>query len=359
MPAEVTTSVPAEPPAAAPQDEPPEPLRVGLIYNLKRIVPLHDGTNDDEAEYDSESTVAAIADAIASHGHTVVRIEADRDFFAAISGAKIDVAFNLAEGMHGRARESMVPAVLDALGIPYSGSDAATMVLCLDKALAKLVVSNAGVRTARSQVMRSASEPLREGMQFPLLAKPVAEGSSKGVTSASVVHDEAALRDVVGEMVARYAQGVLVEQYLSGREFTVAVLDAPERRALPAMEVVFTETAGEFPVYSFAHKQAFCDEVRYEVPAKVSDELAAEIASAAIGAFEALGCRDVARIDLRMGADGQVYFIECNPLPGLTPGWSDLCLIAEACGMTYAEVIGQILAPAITRRTAALGQDHQ
>lgn len=163
MPAEVTTPVPAEAPAAAPQDEPPERLRVGLIYNLKRIVPLHDGTNDDEAEYDSESTVSAIGDAIAANGHTLVRIEADRDFFSAISGAKIDVAFNLAEGMHGRARESMVPAVLDALGIPYSGSDAATMVLCLDKALAKLVVSNAGVPTARSQVMRSGGEALRDG----------------------------------------------------------------------------------------------------------------------------------------------------------------------------------------------------
>lgn len=154
-------------------------------------------------------------------------------------------------------------------------------------------------------------------------------------------------------MVARYAQGVLVEEYLVGREFTVAVLDAPHRRALPPMEVVFTPTAGEFPVYSFAYKQTFCDEVRYEVPATVSDELAAEIEAAAIGAFEALGCRDVARIDLRMGADGRVYFIECNPLPGLTPGWSDLCLIAAACGMRYDQVIGQILAPAIDRRTTA------
>jgi D-alanine-D-alanine ligase len=149
-------------------------------------------------------------------------------------------------------------------------------------------------------------------------------------------------------MAARYAQGALVEEFLPGREFTVAILGGPEPTVLPPMEVVFT-TDAKYPVYSFDHKLEPTNEVRYDAPAKVSPELDRELRAVALRSFQALGCRDVARIDLRLDAAGTPRFIECNPLPGLTPGWSDLCLIADAAGIDYRALIARILAPAIER----------
>ena len=160
------------------------------------------------------------------------------------------------------------------------------------------------------------------------------------------MRNETEARELARQMARRYRQGALVEEFLPGREFTVGVLDGPT--VLPPMEVVFTTNA-EHPVYSFDHKLEPTAEVRYEVPAKISPELQREIVSVAERAFVALGCRDVARIDVRLDRDGKVSFIECNPLPGLTPGWSDLCLIAQAVGIDYRSLIARILEPAIRR----------
>lgn len=335
-------------------DEPPQgpALRVGLIYNLKRIKPSLDGAHDEEAEYDSEHTVAAIEGGIRSAGHDVVRIEATPEIFATLPKAGLELAFNMAEGWAGRSREALVPVMLDALGIEFVGSDAATMMLTLDKSLAKAVVRDAGLRTPAWQVLLTGDEPLSPALRFPLIAKPVAEGSSKGVTAASVVHDEAGLRALTRTLCTKYRQGVLVERYLPGREFTVAVLDWPVRRALPILEIAFTDRAPAHPVYEFAHKQQWDDAVRYDVPADIGPDLRARIEALVLAAFAALGCRDVARIDVRLDDDGEPSFIECNPLPGLTPRWSDLCLIAEAAGIEYNALIRAILQPAVARRAA-------
>jgi D-alanine--D-alanine ligase len=343
----------AEPPSVGPEPL-PGPARVGLLYNLKRIRPTLHGENDDEAEFDGEQTIAAVEAAIASFGHEVVRIEADSSVFERLPRAGIDVAFNIAEGLRGRSREALVPAMLEALGVPFCGSDAAAMVLTLDKGLARSVVAAKGIPVPRGQVFRSHRDPLDPALRFPLFCKPVAEGSSKGVSPAGVVHSELELRQVIAPLVERYRQGVLVEEYLPGREFTVAVLESPGRHTLAPMEIVFTEHAGPFPVYAFAHKQAFGDEVRYDVPAKIDMNLRDRIDAVVLGAFDALGCRDVSRIDVRLDADGEPHFIECNPLPGLTPGWSDLCLIADAAGISYNDVIGRILERGLARAGRAL-----
>jgi D-alanine-D-alanine ligase len=325
-------------------------LRVGLVYNIKRVAPKASSEDDDEAEFDSPKTIEAIRAAIRSFGHEVVLVEATGASLGRLSGADVDVVFNVAEGLHGRARESAVPAYLELLDIPYTGSDPTTLALALDKALAKRIVAQAGVPTPRFTVLYTGQEPLPQGMTFPVVVKPNAEGSSKGVFDKSVAHSEAELRVIAAPILERYRQqGVLVEEFLSGREFTVGLLGERDPRVLPPMEIVFTERAGEFPVYTFAHKLDYGDQVRYEAPAKLEPALQAKIEAIAYDAFVALGCQDVARVDVRLNAAGEPNFIECNPLPGLSPGWSDLCLITQSIGMDYTTLIGEILAPVVRR----------
>jgi D-alanine--D-alanine ligase len=323
-------------------------MRVGLAFNLKRRKPERGGHADEEAEYDAPSTVRAIHEAIASWGHEVIDLEADRTFPTAVSAAGVDIVFNVAEGAGGRGREAHVPAVLELLGIPYTGSDPGALVVTLDKALAKAAVREAGVRTPRSIVMTRGDEPWPDGLAFPVIVKPVAEGSSKGVLPASVARTEEEAREIVRPLVARYAQGALVEEFLPGREFTVALLGSPVPTVLAPMEIVFT-AGEELPVYSFDHKLEPTDQIRYDIPARVTPELEHELRDLALRSFLTLGCRDVGRVDLRLDREGRPSFIECNPLPGLTPGWSDLCLIAEPAGLDYRSLVGRILGSAIAR----------
>jgi D-alanine-D-alanine ligase len=324
--------------------------RVGLTFNLKRKVPQHAHDDDSEAEYDSVHTIDALARAIASHGHQVVRLEATADIVRTLPDAKVDVVFNLAEGLRGRSREAHVPALLEMLGVPFSGSDAATMALALDKHLAKAVVGAAGVPVPHGFTMSSGDDLIPLSIVFPVIAKPNTEGSSKGVQPKSVAVDEAQLRAIVSDQVARYQQAVLVEEFLPGREFTVALLGEHDKpRVLPPMEIVFVEPDSAHPVYAFGDKLDWTKKIRYDRPADVDDAMAKQIHDVAIGAWRALNCRDVARFDLRCDKNGNVRFIEVNTLPGITPGWSDLCLIAESAGMTYDALIGEILAPALDR----------
>lgn len=328
-------------------------LHVVLAYNLKRVKPERGGAHDEEAEFDSPSTIDAIARAIEANGHVVTKVEADAGFPATVLALQPDLVFNVAEGSRGRSREAHVPAFLELVGIPYTGSDPSALVTTLDKAVAKSIVRAAGVRTPQAVVMTNGAEPLPPGFLFPAIVKPVAEGSSKGVLPSSVATTEREARSLARRMAARYPEGALVEEYLPGREFTVAIVGEPAL-VLPPMEVIL-QTGEKFPVYSFDHKLEPTDEVRYESPAKVSPELDMALRQLALASFTALGCRDVARVDVRLDAEGRPSFIECNPLPGLTPGWSDLCLIAAPAGIDYEALIGRILAPAIARRREEKG----
>ena len=325
------------------------PLKVGFTFNVKRIKPTAEG-EDREAEYDSPTTLQAIREAIASHGHEVVDLEATAELPMVLASTPVDVVFNIAEGFRGRNRESQVPALLELLDIPYTGSDPATLSLALDKALAKRVVRAAGIDTPNFQLMSSGRERLdKQFVRWPLMVKPVAEGSSKGVISKSVCHNETELREVVKEMVERYQQPALVEEYIGGREFTVGLLGERRPEVLPPMEIVFTDKSDKTPIYKFEDKLEENDRIRYEVPAKLEPAQLERLRASARTSFMSLGCRDVARIDFRMDETGRIYFIECNPLPGLTPGWSDLVLIAQGDGMDYHTLIGEILTGAIRR----------
>lgn len=328
-------------------------LQVGFAFNLKRIHADDSGERDEEAEYDEPESLEAIRSAIRSHGHEVVDLEATPALPGLLSGAAVNVVFNIAEGRGPRGREAQVPALLELLGIAYFGSDSVTLAVTLDKALAKNVVRTSGVRAPQDVLMQTGDEPLPDGLRFPLIAKPVHEGSSKGITDRSVVSGEAALRALVRRQLEKYRQPVLVEEYVAGREFTVGLLGSPPR-VLPPLEVVFLSD-GPTPVYSFEMKQHPHEAVRYEVPGRLEPDALAALEAAGLTCFEALGCRDVARLDFRLDADGVVHFLECNPLPGLTPGWSDICLIADAAGIPYEELIGEILAGAIRRFRSPAG----
>jgi D-alanine-D-alanine ligase len=317
---------------------------------VKRTHADASGEGDEEAEYDSPKTLQAIREAITSYGHEVVDLEATSELPIVLSSTPVDVVFNIAEGFKGRNRESQVPALLELLDIPYTGSDPAALSVSLDKALAKRMVRTHGILTPDYMTMHTGKERLpRELQRFPLLVKPVAEGTSKGVTRKSIVNDEGELRAAAREIIAKYRQPALVETYVAGREFTVGLLGERRPKILPPMEIVFLDPNDPTPIYSFEMKQDWNEKIRYEVPAKLTPRELDRIERAARECFTALGCRDVARLDFRMDADGKLYFIECNPLPGLAPGWSDLVLIAQAAGIDYRALIGEILSFAIRR----------
>ncbi|TMQ04113.1 MAG: ATP-grasp domain-containing protein, partial [Deltaproteobacteria bacterium] len=320
-----------------------QPIRVGFTYNVKRS---HDG--DDEAEWDPPETIIAIANALARQGHIVVHLEATPDLPRVLAEADVDLIFNIAEGVEGRNREAQVPALCELLGIPYTGSDSATLAIALDKALGKKVLLQHDILTPKFQVMESARERLSPDMRFPLIVKPNAEGSSKGIGSTSVVDTEDELRAAVKVCVERYRQPALVEEYIAGREFTVGLLGDKRPRVLPPMEIKFKKDTKR-PVYDFAVKQEWEEHVYYECPARLTEAEQKAMEKIARATFWALDCRDVARVDMRMDPDGRIYVLEVNPLPGLTPGYSDLVLIAQAAGMEYDQLIAEIMVGGLRR----------
>ncbi len=238
-----------------------------------------------------------------------------------------------------------MPSLCELRGIPYTGSDSATLSICLDKALAKRLLVD--VDTPAFQVLLTGREKMK-AFRYPVIVKPNQEGTSKGITPKSVADDEASAREVARELIERYGQPALVEEYIQGRELTVGLLGEKRPRVLPPMEVVFL-TQTERPVYDYECKQHWQKHVRYECPANLTKEELRAVERACRSTFMTLGCRDVARVDLRIAPGGKVYVIEVNPLPGLTPDYSDLCLIANGARIDYRTLIGEILSGAVKR----------
>ena len=334
---------------ASPRRRPNDQLRVGFTFNMKRS----DATkgDDSQAEYDPPETILAIRTAIESLGHEVVPLEANSELPQRLVESKVDVVFNIAEGLSGRNREAQVPALCELIGVPYTGSDSATLALALDKALCKRILRQHDILTPEFQVMATGREKLSPALQqkFPLIVKPNAEGSSKGVASTGVVDDEPALRAAVKELIERYRQPALVEEYIAGREFTVGLLGDKRPRVLPPMEICFKDQSKARPIYDYEIKQEWEKHVHYACPALLTPAELKAIERISLRTFTALDCRDVARVDLRMNAAGEVYVLEVNPLPGLTPDYSDLVLITNAIGFDYRTLIAEILSGALRR----------
>lgn len=328
---------------------PPAGIVVGIIFNCKRGTD-HE-TPDAEAEYDSMDTVHAIRDVFAAAGIQTVLLECDETLPQTMANTRIDIAFNIAEGRRGRGREAEAPALLNLLGIPYTGSDETTLCIALDKALCKKLLSAYRVRTPRYRIISSEKNIRLGGLHTPVIVKPNAEGSSKGIPDACVAASEAELKELVSRELRLYGGPVLVEEYIHGREFTVGLLgNGDTLRVFPPMEIVFRgNTNGDYQIYSFGVKQDYTKFVNYECPAKLDPGIEKTMVRTARRIYEALGCRDFARVDFRLTADGKLYFIEINPLPGLAPGYSDYPMLAEFAGVSYRELVLSVLRAGLSR----------
>lgn len=326
-------------------------MDIGIAFDLKSDFVAAPGAPDDALEeYDSERTVAAIEAALLGRGHRVRRMGGGRRFLAALLEQPPELVFNLAEGRGSRSREAHVPAACEMVGVPCSHSDPATLALALDKGLAKRVVAAAGVAVAHDRIVRSAADLAAFDLPFPCIAKPLFEGSSMGVRKSSKSRDFAELRREVERVVGGYAQPALVEEFLTGPEFTVGVLgEGDSARVLATMEIHPKGDATADFVYSVEVKRVWDEQVEYHVPPRRTPAVVAAVERLALTAYRALQCRDVGRVDVRLGGDGVPRFIELNPLPGISPGWSDLCVMAERIGMSHDALIGAILDQALHR----------
>ncbi len=347
-------------------------MKIGIAFDLAPAPSpsLADGPDDRFEEFDKPETVAAIAAAIRAEGHDVALLGDGRDFLARVLADPPDFVFNIAEGEGvGRCREARVPAALEMLGIPYSGSDPLTLALCLDKGLARTLAAGSAWPVAVPSgaaldpgfahpdlvhdFVREACRKIggRATPDRPLLLKPSFEGSSKGVRSRCLVESEGETIAVFRELAQTYRQPILFEEFIAGDEVTVGIVGndvvGKEGFFSGAMRIVPKENTGRF-VYSLEVKRDWANQVSYETPPRLPAETLKRIVEAAGAVRLAFDIKDFARIDFRV-RDGVPYFIEANPLPGLAPGVSDLVILAEGYGIGHAELIRMILRAALDR----------
>ncbi|MBI5726949.1 MAG: ATP-grasp domain-containing protein [Ignavibacteriales bacterium] len=307
--------------------------------------------DDQFAEWDSWETIHAVEAALATKHH-VQLVEATPAALQTLIDKKPDIVFNIAEGYHGISREAQVPALLDMLNIPYSGSDPLTLSICLDKARTKEILSFHNIPNARFINAYSAADVANHQLQYPLIVKPVGEGSGKGIFASSYVEDEQSLLREVERIIAEYKQPALVEEFLSGREFTVAIMgNGKEAKVLPIIEISFAGLPeGTVPMYSYETKWVYDTKEQdldiHHCPAPVSEELEKRISEICLAAYNVLRCRDWSRIDVRCDKDGNPHIIEINPLPGILPDPADNSCYPKAArtaGYSYNDMLLSVL----------------
>ncbi len=354
-------------------------MEVALVYNIKKeeAVAADSGTDpssqhitdvstqieekatsaDTYAEWDTVETVNAVRDALALR-HSVTMIEADEDAYAKLHSQRPEIVFNIAEGQYGVSREAQIPAMLEMLNIPYTGSDALTLAVCLDKSRAKEILSYYKIPTPKFFVVDSLSDLSTLRPEFPCMVKPLSEGSSKGIFDASLVSSPAELQAQAEKVLVTYSQPVIVEEFLPGREFTVAMLgNGEDVRVLPIVEIKFDSLPkGVNPIYSFEAKwiwdQASNPLQIFECPARLTPSLNSATVKICRDAYKVLRCRDWSRIDVRLDKNGIPNIIEINPLPGILPKPEDNSCYpkaARAAGMSYDEMLNCVLDEACKR----------
>ncbi|MDO8661676.1 MAG: ATP-grasp domain-containing protein [Candidatus Omnitrophota bacterium] len=322
---------------------------VGLTYDLKSDYQFKEGDPADaNAEFDHPSTIDVIASAIESNGFKVERIGNAGNLLEKLSSLKVDIVFNISEGLTGRNRESQVPILLEMAGIPFVGSDALTLGLTLDKVMAKKIFIAEKIPTPKFFEVSSVSELANiNHHKFPLIVKPRFEGSSKGLSESSRVETREELAKQVEYIVTAYKQPALVEEFISGQEFTVALAGNDPVEVLPAVQI---KIDGKLKLndkfYTFARITS--DRLEYICPAKISQDLKKKIDELALRTYKSVDCCDFGRVDFRVDSEGKPYVLEINPLPSLST--EDVFkLVAEHTGITYEQMIGKILNSAIKR----------
>lgn len=322
---------------------------VGLTYDLKTEYEFKQGDPPDaNAEFDHPSTIDVIANAIKSQGFKVQKIGNVASLLEKINDLKVDLVFNISEGSSGRNRESQVPILLEMAGIPFVGSDALTLSLTLDKIMAKKIFIAEGIPTPKSlEIKNCNSLNNTDHLKFPLIVKPRFEGSSKGLSENSRVENADELNKQAGYIINTYKQPALIEEFISGQEFTVVVIGNDPPQALPVVQI---KIDGRLKLndkfYTFARITS--DRLEYICPAHISGELSKEISQLAIKAYCAVECCDFGRVDFRVDNDGKPYVLEINPLPSLSTE-DTFPVVAKQIGLSYEQIIGRILNEALKR----------
>ena len=325
-------------------------LKVGITYNLKKDFTRQENQPIDLLEeFDSEETVDAIGKALESEGHEVIKLGGDTGLIDRLRQASVDIVFNIAEGLQGRNREAHIPALLEFLNIPYTGSDPLTLSLTLDKAMAKRIVMSQEIPTPRFKKAERMEDLDHLNLRYPLFIKPCYEGSSKGVRLDSKISDPRILRKKASGLFETYGSPLLVEEFVKGPEFTVGILGNEVPRVLGVMQIEIKGSLPEESIYSLEIKREWEEKVRYHCPPSIAPDLLSKIEEVALRSYRALDCRDVSRVDIRVGEGQTPYFIEVNPLPGLSPVYGDLVIMARSMGWDYADLVKTILHHALKR----------
>jgi len=346
-------------------------FRVALLANLKVNAPKFEGMPEHQwDDLDSEKTILALTEAIRAGGHVCEFFEGDLSLYHTLPLFKPDICFNICESHFGDAREAQVPALLEMMRIPYTGSKVMTLALALDKPMTKRVLAYHDLPTPTFQNFERVDETLNPDMEFPLFVKPSREGTGMGVSGKSIVHNEEELREQLSATIERYHQSALVEKYIEGREVTVGIVgnlegpvarrlpedeDAPRVQAglrfFPPMEVNLQPFEGTDVVYSNRLKVALADQLEYLCPAPLDDDMIDELNWYAAAVFRVTGALDVSRVDFRLDIHNnwKPYILEINPLPGLSPGISDLVIEAAAEKVEHTHLVNMILDTALRR----------
>lgn len=322
-------------------------MKIGITYDLRDDYLAEGYSAEETLEFDRADTIDAIEQTLQDLGYLTDRIGNIKSLVKRLAaGDRWDIVFNIAEGIEGLGREAQVPALLDAYKIPYTFSDPLILSLTLHKGMTKRVIRDLRIPTPDFAVIERVEDIATVALPLPLFAKPVAEGTSKGITAASKITSRKKFFHVCRVLLSTFQQPVLVERFLPGREFTVGIVGTGEDAvALGVMEVHLKESA-EQDVYSYVNKENCEELVEYRL---ANDPLAHTVRETALAAWRGLGCRDAGRVDLRADVQGMPHFLEVNPLAGLHPEHSDLPIICNLAGTTYHELIDMIMRSALKR----------
>ncbi len=322
-------------------------MKVGITYDLQEYYLNHGMSEEDAAEFDRPDTIEGIEKAVSNLGYETDRIGNIFELTQRlVNGDRWDMVFNIAEGVKGFAREAQIPALLDAYGIPYTFSDPMVLGLTLHKGMTKHVIRDIGVPTPDFMVINSLKDLEKCSMAFPVFAKPVAEGTGKGIGSDSKIKDSKGLLEACRWILETFKQPVILESFLPGREFTVGITGTGSKAVSTGVMEVLLQKGADPDSYSYANKKHYETRVKYSL---ADDPEALKAAETALAAWRGLGCRDGGRIDLRSDENGIPMFLEVNPLAGLNPEISDLPILCGMSGISYQELIKRIMESALER----------
>lgn len=322
-------------------------MKIGITYDLREDYLIEGYSEEETAEFDRAETIEAIDQTLKELGYRTDRIGHLKSLTRRLAaGDRWDLVFNIAEGLRGFGREAQIPALLDAYDIPYTFSDPLVLALTLHKGMTKHVIRDMGIPTPDFAIIEKEDQITGICLSYPLFAKPVAEGTGKGITAASKINTEKELVDVCRMLLTVFKQPVLVESFLPGREFTVGIIGTGKDAIATDTMEVFLKAQAEPDVYSYINKENCEELVEYRL---VYDEEAQQVRETALSAWRGLGCRDAGRMDLRSDRSGRPNFMEVNPLAGLHPQHSDLPIIFSLMGKTFHQLIDMIMHSALKR----------